>query len=62
VLADVEGVLAQIRGGYVRLSDLVIKLRPLVHNLAETCKDIAVVAGAATAAVWAIQQIIKSWF
>jgi hypothetical protein len=62
VLADIEGVRAQIKSGAVRLSDLVSRIRPMVQSIAEVCKDIAVIAGAATAAYMAISNIITKLF
>lgn len=62
VLSDLDGVLTQIKDGYVRLSDLTARVRPLVRNLAEWCKDFAIIAGAASAALLAIQSILKSLF
>jgi hypothetical protein len=58
LLADVDGVLAQIRDGYVRLSDLTTRMRPLVRNLADWCKDFAIIAGAASGAYLAIENIL----
>jgi hypothetical protein len=62
VLADIHSVQAQIKDGTVRLSDLVTKLRPALKNIAEVCKDIAVIAGAAAAAYAAITHILVRLF
>lgn len=62
VIAELDGMLAQVKGGFVRLSDLTSKIRPMVKSLAETCKDITVIAGAAAAAYMAISQILAKLF
>jgi hypothetical protein len=59
VLADIDAVLAQIKEGYVRISDLTSRIRPVVRNLAEWCKDITIIAGAAGAAYIAIEHILQ---
>jgi hypothetical protein len=60
VLSDIDGALSQIRDGFVRLSDITSRIRPLVKNLAEWCKDLAIIVGAATAAWLAVQNILQS--
>lgn len=60
--SDIEGLQAQIKSGYVRLSDLTTRLRPMVHNIAELCKDFVVIAGAASAAALAIKHILTAIF
>jgi hypothetical protein len=62
VLADIDGVLAQIKDGMVRLSDLTTRIRPLVRDIADWCKDFMVIAGAAGAAYLAIQNILSKIF
>lgn|SRR5262249_21024128 len=62
VLADVDGMLAQIKDGMVRLSDLTTRIRPLVREIADWCKDFMVIAGAAGAAYLAIQNILSKIF
>ncbi len=60
--SDIEGLQAQIKSGYVRLSDLTTRLRPMVHSVAELCKDFVVIAGAASAAAIAIKHILATLF
>jgi hypothetical protein len=65
VLSDLDAILAQIGDGMVRLLDLTSRIRPLVRNLAEVCKDFAVNAGAASAAsaaYFAISNILQKIF
>lgn len=59
VIAEIDGTLAQIKGGYVKLSDLTSRIRPLVRKLAEWCKDITIIAIAAQQAYSAIEAILK---
>jgi hypothetical protein len=58
VLSDLDGILAQIKDGYVRLSDLTSRIRPLVRDIAEMCRDFIVIAGAASAAYIAISEVL----
>jgi hypothetical protein len=60
--AELEGLIGQIRAGYVRLSDLTQRARPLVKNIADTCKDIGVIAGAAYVAYEIIGKILNALF
>ncbi len=62
VVAELDGVLAQLKRGYIRLSTLTTNLRPLLHDIAEVCKDVAVIAGAAGGALWAIRSILAKLF
>jgi len=62
VLADIDGMLAQIKDGMVRLSDLTTRIRPLVREIAEWCKDFMIIAGAAGAAYLAVQNILSKIF
>lgn len=62
VVADLDSILIQIRAGYVRLSDLTQKARPLLKELASVCKDVIVIATAASAALSAIHAILQSLF
>ena len=61
-LADIDSILAQINDGFVRLSDLTSRMKPLVKSIADWCKDFAVIAGAASAAWLAIDHILKRLF
>jgi hypothetical protein len=60
--AELEGLVGQIRAGYVRLSDLTKRARPLVKNIADTCKDVGVIAGFAYAAYEIIGKILTALF
>jgi hypothetical protein len=40
VINEFEGIISQIKGGFVRVSDLTVKARPLLKSIAEVCKDI----------------------
>jgi hypothetical protein len=62
VLSDIDAMLAQIHDGVVRLSDLTSRIRPIVKNLAEWCKDIAIIAAAASGAYLAIEHILQKLF
>ena len=62
VAAELEGLIGQIKAGFVRLSDLTQRARPLVKNIADTCKDIGVIAGAALAAYEIIGKILALLF
>ncbi|VIO71256.1 hypothetical protein [Bradyrhizobium ivorense] len=62
VVAELEGLLAQVRGGFVKLSDLTSRARPLLKEIADVCKDITVIAVAATSALVAIKAILASLF
>jgi len=59
VVADLDGMIAQLKKGYVKVSDLTTRIGPLVHSVAEFCKDVAIIAGACSAAYLAISAIIK---
>jgi hypothetical protein len=60
--AELDGLVGQIKAGYVRLSDLTQRARPLVKNIADTCKDIGAVAGFAYAAYEIIGKILAALF
>jgi hypothetical protein len=60
--AELEGLVGQIRAGYVRLSDLTSRARPLVKNIADTCKDVGAIAGFAYAAYEIIGKILATLF
>lgn len=62
VISELDGMLAQLKAGFIKLSDLTSRIRPLVKNLAETCKDFTIIAGAASAAYLAITQILGKLF
>ena len=62
MVAELDGLIGQIRAGYVRLSDLTQRARPLVKSIAETCKDIGVIAGFAYAAYQIIGKILTGLF
>jgi hypothetical protein len=62
MVAELDGLIGQIRAGYVRLSDLTQRARPLVKNIADTCKDVGVVAGFAYAAYEIIGKILTTLF
>ena len=55
-------MIGQTRAGFVRLSDLTQRARPLVKNIADTCKDVGVIAGAAYAAYEIIGKILAALF
>jgi hypothetical protein len=57
---ELEGLVGQIRAGYVRISDLTIRARPLVKSVADACKDIAIISGAAYAAYEIIGRILNA--
>jgi hypothetical protein len=62
VLADIDAVLAQIKDGMVRLSDLTTRIRPIVRNIADCCKDDMVIGGAAGAAYVLVRSILSKVF
>jgi hypothetical protein len=62
VIAELEGMVAQIKGGFVKISDLTSRMRPLLKNIAEVCKDITVIAVAASSALAAIKSILAVLF
>jgi hypothetical protein len=62
IISELDGMLAQLKGGFVKLSDLTSRIRPLMKSLAETCKDFTIIAGAAAAAYLAITQILGKLF
>ena len=62
MVAELDGLIGQIRAGYVRLSDLTHRARPLVKNIAETCKDVGIIAGFAYAAYEIIGKILTALF
>jgi hypothetical protein len=62
VIAELEGLIAQIKGGYVKISDLTSRARPLLKTVAEVCKDITVIAVAAGSALAAIKSILETLF
>jgi hypothetical protein len=62
VIAELGGLVAQIRGGFVKLSDLTNRARPLLRGIADVCKDITVIAVAASAALAAIHNILQTLF
>jgi hypothetical protein len=57
-----HGLIGQIRAGYVRLSDLTKRARPLVKSIADTCKDVGIIGGFAYAAYEIIGKILTSLF
>jgi hypothetical protein len=57
-----DGLIGQIKAGYVWLSDLTQRARPLVKNIAEACKDVGVIAGFAYAAYEIIGRILGALF
>jgi hypothetical protein len=57
--AEPDGLIVQIKAGYVRLSDLAQRARPLVKNIADACKDFGAIAGAAYAAYEIIGRILS---
>jgi hypothetical protein len=60
--AELDGLIGQIRAGYVRLSDLTQRARPLVKSIADTCKDVAIISGFAYAAYEVIGKILAAIF
>ena len=58
--AELEGLIVKIKAGYVRLSELTQRARPLVKNIADACKDLGVIAGAAYAAYEIIGKILSA--
>ena len=42
--AELDGLIGQVSAGYIRLSDLTQRARPLVKNIANTGKDVAAAA------------------
>jgi len=62
IAAELEGLVGQIKAGYVRLSDLTHRARPIVKNIADTCKDFAVIAGAAWGAIEVVRKILAAIF
>jgi hypothetical protein len=62
MVAELDGLIGQIRAGYVRLSDLTQRARPLVKNVADTCKDMGAIAGFAYAAYEVIGKILAALF
>jgi hypothetical protein len=62
LLAELEGMSAQLRGGFVRISDLTARMRPMLKNIADVCKDITVIALAVGSAITAIETILKALF
>jgi hypothetical protein len=60
--AELEGLVGQIRAGFVRLSDLTVRARPLVKTIADVCKDIGVIGGVAYAAYELIGKILSLLF
>jgi hypothetical protein len=62
MVAELDGLIGQIRAGYVRLSDLTQRARPLVKSIADTCKDVGIIGGFAYAAYEIIGRILISLF
>jgi hypothetical protein len=62
MVAELDGLIGQIRAGYVRLSDLTQRARPLVKSIADTCKDVAIISGFAYAAYEIIGKILTAVF
>jgi hypothetical protein len=60
--AELEGLIGQVRAGYIRISDLTLRARPLVKSIADTCKDVGIIAGAAYAAYELIGKILGAIF
>jgi hypothetical protein len=60
--AELDGLVGQIRAGYVRISDLTQRARPLVKSIADTCKDIGVIGGFAYAAYEIIGRLLGTMF
>jgi hypothetical protein len=62
LVAELEGMSAQLRGGFVRISDLTSRIRPMLKNIADVCKDVTVIAVAVGSAIAAIETILKALF
>jgi hypothetical protein len=62
IAAELDGLVGQIKAGYIRLSDLTQRARPLIKNIADTCKDVGVIAGFAYAAYEIIGKILTGLF
>jgi hypothetical protein len=62
LIAELEGMSAQLRGGFVRISDLTSRMRPMLKNIADVCKDVTVIAVAAASAIAAIKTILAALF
>lgn len=60
--AELGGLIGQIRAGYLRISDLTQRARPLLKGIADTCKDVGIIAGFAYAAYQIIGKILESLF
>jgi hypothetical protein len=60
--AELEGLVGQIRAGFIRISDLTLRARPLVKGIADTCKDLGIIGGAAYAAYEIIGKILGAIF
>jgi hypothetical protein len=60
IAAELDGLVGQIKAGYIRLSDLTQRARPLIKNIADTCKDVGIIAGFAYAAYQIIGKILTS--
>jgi hypothetical protein len=60
--AELDGLIVKIKAGYVRLSDLTERAWPLVKKIADRCKDLGVIAGAAYAAHEIIGRILAALF
>jgi|ERR1700730_3961868 hypothetical protein len=60
--AELDGLVGQIKAGYIRLSDLTQRARPLIKNIADTCKDVGIIAGFAYAAYEIIGRILAGLF
>jgi hypothetical protein len=59
---ELEGLVGQIRAGFVRISDLTTRARPLLKSIADTCKDIGVIGGMAYAAYEVIGKLLGAIF
>jgi hypothetical protein len=62
MIAELDGLIGQIKAGYIRLSDLTQRARPLVKSIADTCKDVAIICGSAYAAYEIIGKILGAIF
>jgi hypothetical protein len=62
IAAELDGLVGQIKAGYIRLSDLTQRAGPLVKNIADTCKDVGIIAGFAYAAYEVIGKILAGLF
>jgi hypothetical protein len=62
LVAELEGMSAQLRGGFVRISDLTSRMRPMLKKIADVCKDVTVIAVAAGSAIAAIKTILAALF